>query len=90
MKKKYTLFLSALVFSSIILASEDPDDETNTKTPNDASKIVPGSEKTEKHHPDKNGFNCRLGRKRRRQQFASEQRKMITQQKIVYMETKEK
>lgn len=80
MNKKYTIFLSALFFTSIIMAAEDPD-ETNTKTPHDASKIVPGSEEAEKHPLNKSNQNYRWGRKRRRQSIASERQQITEQQK---------
>lgn len=85
MKKKQTLLLPILLFTAIITASEEPDDEIITKTPNDASKIVPGSEeKAEKTHLDKGGATCRIGRKRRRQSAASDRKKMAMEPRIVH------
>lgn len=85
MKKKYLFLFPALLFTSIIIASEEPDDETNTKTPHDASKIIPGSsEETEKHPLNKNNPNCRFGRKRRRQSTCSECNKMVDQPQIAH------
>ncbi len=67
MKKKHLLlFFNILFLAPIINASEDPD-EINTKTPNDASKIIPGSEEeTKPNTSSKNNSDYRLGRKRRR------------------------
>jgi hypothetical protein len=77
MKKKYLFLFPALLFTSIIMASEEPDDGTNTKTPHDASKIIPGSEEMEKHSLNESNASCRIGRKRRRQSACSEHTKMM-------------
>lgn len=77
MKKKYiTLFFNILFLAPIINASEDPD-EINTKTPNDASKIIPGLEEGAKQKPfPSNNSNYRLGRKRRHQSNSQKNRKL--------------
>jgi hypothetical protein len=75
MNKKYTFLLSILFFTSIVIASEEPDEKINIKTPNDASKIIPGSEEAEQHALNKSSTNCRIGRKRRRQSTLVERKK---------------